>query len=91
MIKEATFYGDKYVISGSDCGHIFVWDKVSGKLIKLLEGDTHVVNCVQEHPNLNILATSGIDYDIKIWAPTHEEPYFDQEEADKVSYYTYIN
>ncbi|CAH1964981.1 unnamed protein product [Acanthoscelides obtectus] len=27
MIKEATFWGNDYVMSGSDCGHVFIWEK----------------------------------------------------------------
>ena len=45
MIKEATWWGNKFILSGSDCGHIFGWDRNSGKLILLLEADRHVVNC----------------------------------------------
>ncbi|EHA98199.1 Nuclear receptor interaction protein [Heterocephalus glaber] len=26
MIKEANFWGTNFVMSGSDCGHIFIWD-----------------------------------------------------------------
>ena len=50
QIKEANFWGEHYVMSGSDCGHIFIWDRYTGKLAMLLEGDRHVVNCVQPHP-----------------------------------------
>lgn len=82
MIKEATFWGNDYVMSGSDCGHVFTWDRRSGKLVMLMEADQHVVNCVQPHPTLPYLATSGIDYDIKIWAPMHEDKQrFDEEKA----------
>ena len=42
MIKEATFWGDGHVISGSDCGHIFFWDKDSGHVVNLVEADKHV-------------------------------------------------
>ncbi|PIK44278.1 putative DDB1- and CUL4-associated factor 6-like [Apostichopus japonicus] len=74
MIKEATFWGSNHVLSGSDCGHVFIWDRHTGKLVMLLEGDRHVVNCIQPHPTEPILATSGIDYDIKIWGPLADEP-----------------
>ncbi|XP_031625414.1 DDB1- and CUL4-associated factor 6-like [Contarinia nasturtii] len=69
MIKEATFWGNDYVMSGSDCGHIFTWNRKTGELVMLLEGDNHVVNCVRPHPTLPYLATSGIDYDIKLFSP----------------------
>lgn len=82
MIKEATFWGNDYVMSGSDCGHVFTWNRHTGKLVKLLQADQHVVNCVQPHPELPYLATSGIDYDVKIWAPIKPEPSFDESEAN---------
>ena len=37
-------------MSGSDCGHIFVWDRYTSKPVMLLEADRHVVNCIQPHP-----------------------------------------
>lgn len=85
MIKEATFWGDGYVLSGSDCGHVFLWDRYTAELVMLLEADHHVVNCLQPHPVLPILATSGIDYDVKLWAPLNEEPSFDKSMAEVVS------
>lgn len=69
MIKEANFYGDEYVLSGSDCGHVFIWEKRTGRIVQILEADNHVVNNVQPHPIDPIIATSGIDYDIKLFAP----------------------
>lgn len=85
MIKEATFWGSNYVMSGSDCGHVFIWDRHTAELQMLLQADQHVVNCLRPHPNLPILATSGIDHDIKLWAPTLEESGFDTEVANIVS------
>ncbi|KAJ8676672.1 hypothetical protein QAD02_012459 [Eretmocerus hayati] len=82
MIKEANFWGDDFVMSGSDCGHVFVWERESAKLCMLLEADQHVVNCLQPHPFLPMLATSGIDYDVKLWAPTNEESTFDEKFAE---------
>ncbi|CAL1273955.1 unnamed protein product [Larinioides sclopetarius] len=81
MIKESTFWGDNFIMSGSDCGHIFIWDRHTTELVMLMEADHHVVNCLQPHPFDPILASSGIDYDIKLWAPTREEPFFDEEKA----------
>lgn len=86
MIKEATFWGSNYVMSGSDCGHVFVWDRHTAELQMLLQADQHVVNCLQPHPTFPILATSGIDHDVKLWAPVLEECGFDPYVADDVSY-----
>ncbi|XP_008208996.1 DDB1- and CUL4-associated factor 6 isoform X4 [Nasonia vitripennis] len=82
MIKEANFWGNDFVMSGSDCGHVFVWERETAKLCMLLEADQHVVNCLQPHPFLPMLATSGIDYDVKLWAPINEDSSFDEKFAD---------
>ncbi|KAI4502217.1 hypothetical protein M0802_002899 [Mischocyttarus mexicanus] len=82
MIKEANFWGNDFVMSGSDCGHVFVWERDTAKLCMLLEADQHVVNCLQPHPYLPMLATSGIDYDVKLWAPINEESSFDEKFAE---------
>ncbi|KAL1460113.1 hypothetical protein WDU94_012051, partial [Cyamophila willieti] len=84
MIKQARFWGDSYVMSGSDCGHVFIWDRQTAALAMCLEGDKHVVNCVSAHPTLPLLATSGIDYDVKIWEPRLEEPGFDLAKAEEL-------
>ncbi|XP_078265361.1 DDB1- and CUL4-associated factor 6 isoform X6 [Rhinoraja longicauda] len=84
MIKEANFWGSYYVISGSDCGHIFIWDRQTAELLMLLEADNHVVNCLQPHPFDPILASSGIDYDVKIWTPLEGIAAFDRKLAEEV-------
>ena len=48
-VKDVNFFGlqDEYVVSGSDSGHIFIWDRKSSLLLNILEGDGEVVNVVQ--------------------------------------------
>ncbi|KAH0951033.1 hypothetical protein HN011_010132 [Eciton burchellii] len=82
MIKEANFWGNDFVMSGSDCGHVFVWERDTARLCMLLEADQHVVNCLQPHPYLPMLATSGIDYDVKLWAPINDETSFNEKFAE---------
>ncbi|XP_067300234.1 DDB1- and CUL4-associated factor 6 isoform X3 [Pseudorasbora parva] len=84
MIKESCFWGNNFVMSGSDCGHIFIWDRHTGEHLMLLEADNHVVNCLQPHPFDPILASSGIDYDIKLWSPLEQSPSFNRVLADEV-------
>lgn len=84
MIKESCFWGNNFVMSGSDCGHIFIWDRHTAEHLMLLEADNHVVNCLQPHPYDPIMASSGIDYDIKIWSPLEESPSFNRVLADEV-------
>lgn len=75
-IKQASFLGERgeYIASGSDDGRWFIWEKRTGRLIKMLHGDEAVVNCVQCHPYDCVVATSGIDSTIKIWTPTASVP-----------------
>ncbi|RXN28915.1 DDB1- and CUL4-associated factor 6 isoform X4 [Labeo rohita] len=84
MIKESCFWGNNFVMSGSDCGHIFIWDRHTGEHLMLLEADNHVVNCLQPHPYDPILASSGIDYDIKLWSPLEQSPSFNRVLAEEV-------
>lgn len=74
-VKGVSFFGPKceYVVSGSDCGRIFIWRKRNGELIRVMEADKHVVNCIESHPHTAALASSGIESDIKIWTPKAEE------------------
>lgn len=76
-VKGVNFYGPKseFVVSGSDCGHIFLWEKSSCQIVQFMDGDKGgVVNCLEPHPHLPVLATSGLDYDVKIWLPTAKDP-----------------
>ncbi|KAL8651528.1 MAG: hypothetical protein Q9210_003205, partial [Variospora velana] len=62
-VKDANFFGpnDEYVVSGSDSGHFFIWDKKTSELVNILQGDGH--------PYEPVLAVSGIDSTIKIFSP----------------------
>ncbi|XP_061694246.1 DDB1- and CUL4-associated factor 8 isoform X1 [Syngnathoides biaculeatus] len=76
-VKGVNFYGpcSEFVVSGSDCGHIYLWDKHSARIVQFMEGDRGgVVNCLEPHPHLPGMATSGLDHDVKLWAPTAETP-----------------
>lgn len=69
-VKDVNFFGlqDEYVVSGSDSGHLFIWDRKTTKLVNILEGDGEVVNVLQGHPYEPIIAASGIDHTIKIFS-----------------------
>jgi len=62
------FFGphDEYVVSGSDDGNWFIWQKSTGALHDILEGDGSVVNVIEGHPNLPLAAVSGIDHTVKV-------------------------
>lgn len=76
-VKGVNFYGPRseFIVSGSDCGHVFIWDKETERIAQFMEADDcGVVNCLEPHPFAPVLATSGLDHDVKIWAPTSHQP-----------------
>lgn len=56
-------------MSGSDDGSLFIWRKATGELHDILEGDGSVVNVMEPHPSLPIIAVSGIDTTVKVSFP----------------------
>ena len=38
-----------------------------------MHGDESIVNCLQPHPTTCLLATSGIDKEIRLWSPLPED------------------
>lgn len=68
-VKDVNYFGpdDEYVVSGSDDGNFFIWDRKTSELVNVLEGDGEVVNVIQGHPYECMLAVSGIDHTIKIF------------------------
>lgn len=56
-------------MAGSDDGSFFIWDRESTNLMKILKGDSNIVNCLQPHPAACMIATSGIDSEIRLWGP----------------------
>lgn len=76
-IKGVNFFGagSEFVVSGSDCGNIFFWDKKNGKIVQWMQADENgAINVLEPHPEFPILATSGLDSDVKIWVPSNEKP-----------------
>ncbi|TFK43495.1 WD repeat-containing protein [Crucibulum laeve] len=72
-IKDVNFLGpnDELIASGSDDGNFFLWDKASGALCGIYEADSSVVNVIEAHPHLPLVAVSGIDTTVKLFAPSH--------------------
>lgn len=73
-IKEANYFGDSnYIVAGSDDGNFFIWERDSGMIASIYQADELIVNCVQPHPHLCMLATSGIDHEVRLWSPQSSE------------------
>ncbi|XP_032585821.1 WD and tetratricopeptide repeats protein 1 [Drosophila mojavensis] len=70
-IKEANYLGlnGEFIAAGSDDGNFYIWEGDTAKIRAVYRADSAIVNCVQPHPSICMLATSGIDHDIKIWSP----------------------
>lgn len=76
-VKGVNYFGSRsqFIVSGSDCGHIYLWDHDTQHVVNFMAGDEGgVVNCLEQHPQMPILATSGLDDDVKIWVPSSESP-----------------
>lgn len=59
-VKGVNFYGPKseFVISGSDCGNIFFWEKETEAIVQWMPGDENgVVSCFSCVFGLLILTT----------------------------------
>lgn len=79
LISGVNFFGPRseFVVSGSDCGNIFFWDRETEAIVQWMAGDENgVVNCLEPHPSIPVLATSGLDDDVKIWVPSCEQVSF---------------
>lgn len=76
-VKDVAFAGrsDDYVISGSDDGNWFMWDKLTSEIKGIWHGDSSVVNVMAMHPDLPVFAISGIDDTIKIFSPVTITPF----------------
>lgn len=67
----------QYIVSGSDDGSFFIWEKETTNLVRILQGDESIVNCLQPHPSYCFLATSGIDPVVRLWNPRPEVNIFE--------------
>lgn len=92
-VKGVNFYGadSEFIVSGSDCGRVFFWEKESEQIVNYLKGDERgIVNVLEPHPSFPILASSGLDNDVKIWSPTAESPNQLEDLKDVGSFFLYL-
>ncbi|VDP82486.1 unnamed protein product [Echinostoma caproni] len=74
LVVSATFFGpnSEYVVSGSDDGFFYIWDRESEGIVQWLHADSDgAVNVIESHPTLPVLASAGLDFDFKVWTPLH--------------------
>ena len=46
-----------------------MWERKTNILRGVYKSDKAIVNCVQPHPTLPLIASSGIDHEISLWSP----------------------
>ena len=53
VVKGVNYFGlcSEYVVSGSDCGHVFLWDKRNQEIVQYFEGDKEGVVSGREIEN----------------------------------------
>ena len=75
-VKDANFFGlqDEYVVSGSDGGHLFIWDKKTSELVNILEGDNEVVNVVQGKSSSLVLGWGSALIQVDFRPPIRASP-----------------
>jgi WD repeat-containing protein 42A len=70
----------RVVVTGSDNGTIFFYERNTGKVLHVLKADGRVVNCIAESPNgTHLLAACGIDDTVKLIMPSGEADRFEFE------------
>eukprot|EP00127_Corallochytrium_limacisporum_P003593 Clim_evm76s150 gene=Clim_evmTU76s150 len=63
--KETT--GQRYIYSGSYDGTVYIFDSLTGEIVKRLEGHRHCVRDVSWHPYRPQLVSVGFDCTVKMW------------------------
>src|SRR5262249_6317672 len=57
----------RQIVVGCRDGSVKIWDVITGKEVRTLEGHVPVVLCVSSSTNGRFLATAGIDGVVKLW------------------------
>ena len=47
QVKDVNFLWKDHIMSGSDDGRLFIWDKHTAEVVNILQGDQSVVNVEQ--------------------------------------------
>ncbi len=70
-VKGVNFYGphSEYIISGSDCGNIFLWDREAEKVVQFFHGDE---GGVVSYQHVSIIKTILV-YNINIYLTQHNK------------------
>lgn len=84
--KDSKFFGinSEFIISASDCGSVFIWDKKGKSPLLFLEGmAAEKAQNVELHSELPYVFTGGIDRTLKVWTPTSRDKFSDYTNLDE--------
>ena len=57
----------KWVISGSEDNHLYIWNLNTCEVVEKLIGHTLPVLCCDVHPSEQVIVSGSLDKSIKIW------------------------
>ncbi|KAI8341050.1 WD40-repeat-containing domain protein [Chlamydoabsidia padenii] len=68
------FYGldEEYVISGTDDGMVFIWNRTNEKVMQMFNVSDSPITGIKAHPTLPILAVTDSDSMVKLYIPRSE-------------------
>ncbi len=66
-LRGCLFKGDSTVVSGSEDGHIYMWDILGGTLLQILEGHTKAVSQVVSHHEEAMMVSASYDGKVVVW------------------------
>ncbi|KAI8099087.1 WD repeat domain-containing protein 83-like protein [Halteromyces radiatus] len=66
-IESALTYDDAHVISGSEDGHIYIWNVLEGNLMRTLDSHSGTISTLDCHPSKGVLISGGDDGMIRLW------------------------
>ncbi|KYN32841.1 DDB1- and CUL4-associated factor 8 [Trachymyrmex septentrionalis] len=71
-VFNGTFFGPKseYIVAKISDECIWIWEKNSESVIRGMTVERDYVTCLESHPHIPILATSGHDDNVKLWVPS---------------------
>ncbi|PVV00962.1 hypothetical protein BB560_004637 [Smittium megazygosporum] len=70
-LKDVNFFGpnSEFIVSGSDDGNLFIWNKEGEFPVSVIKCDSEVVNVIESYNNLPVIAAGGISDNIHILSP----------------------
>ena len=60
------------MVSGSEDGHLVVWDVKSKNVLQKAKGHDGVILAVDRHPTRDLLVSCGLDRTVRIWTGSGE-------------------